>query len=208
MTPLSSGALKQFSLRTCFAVCVRSVKFWCPVHHIREANMVQLRLWSHSAMHGARGSFTNVPRALQSNLAKLYNARIHIYDEYFTLTLCTCAQNMALGTCTKFRLEILIRSTISAKHKFRENIFERSGNDSGTTRRIIADSTVDITLTRLPWESHATQGCTIIADDTVNITLDFSGNITLRMVVLIVPGGTIDITQDFLGNLTQQEVYQ
>ena len=44
-----------------------------------------------------------------------------------------CAQSMALGTHTKFQLEILIRSTISAIHKFRENILESSRNISETT---------------------------------------------------------------------------
>ena len=63
--------------------------------------------------------FTNVSRALQNNLAKIYNARNHIYGDNFKLKLCMCAH---VGTCTKFRLEILIRSTISAIHKFWENI--------------------------------------------------------------------------------------
>ena len=40
---------------------------------------------------------------------------------------------MALGTRTKFQFEILIRSTIPAIHKFRENILEGSWNVSETT---------------------------------------------------------------------------
>ena len=63
------------------------------------------------------GCFTNVSRALQNNLAKIYSARNHIYGEKFKPKLCTCAQSMALGTRTKFRLEILIRSTISVMQK-------------------------------------------------------------------------------------------
>ena len=39
----------------------------------------------------------------------------------------------ALGTHTKFQLEILIRSTVSAMHKFQENILESSRNISETT---------------------------------------------------------------------------
>ena len=39
---------------------------------------------------------------------------------------------MASGTCTKCQLEILIRSTSSAIHKFQENIFEISQNVSET----------------------------------------------------------------------------
>ena len=48
------------------------------------------------------------------------------------LKLLTCAQSMALGTRTKFQLEILIRNTIFVKHKFRENILESSLNVSET----------------------------------------------------------------------------
>ena len=79
------------------------------------------------------GCFTNVSRALQNNLAKIYNARNHIYGENFKLKLCTCAQSMALCTSANFQLEILKRSTISAIHKFRENILESSRNVSETT---------------------------------------------------------------------------
>ena len=70
----------------------------------------------------AWGCFTNVSWALQNDLAKIYNARNHIHGEHLKLKLCTCVQNIALGTCTKFQLQILIRSTISAIHKFLENI--------------------------------------------------------------------------------------
>ena len=35
--------------------------------------------------------FINVLRALQNNLAKIYNARNHINGENFKLKLCTCA---------------------------------------------------------------------------------------------------------------------
>ena len=42
---------------------------------------------------------------------------------------------MALSTRTKFQLGILIRSTISATQKFRENILESSRNVSETTPR-------------------------------------------------------------------------
>ena len=39
---------------------------------------------------------------------------------------------MALGTRTKFQLEILIRSTILVIYKFRENVLESSRNISET----------------------------------------------------------------------------
>ena len=103
-------------------------------------------LWSHIIQNGCRDfmrshstsifhslgpgcCFTDVSRALQNNLTKIHNGRNHISRENFKLKLCTCAQSMALGTCTKFQLEILIRNEISAKHKFRENILESSRNN-------------------------------------------------------------------------------
>ena len=55
--------------------------------------------------------FTNILRALQKNLAKIYNARNNIYAENFKLKLCTYAQSKALGPFTKFQPEIFIRST-------------------------------------------------------------------------------------------------
>ena len=79
-----------------------------------------------------------VSLALQMNLAKIGNARNHIYSENFKLKLCTCAQSKALGTHTKFQLEIRIRSAISAIHKFREDILDSSQNVSKTTPRRLA----------------------------------------------------------------------
>ena len=71
------------------------------------------------------GRFTNVSRALQNNLAKIYNARNNIYAENFKLKLCTCAQSMALGTHTKFQPEILIRMRFWLDTNF-ERIFWRA----------------------------------------------------------------------------------
>ena len=79
------------------------------------------------------GCFTNVSRALQNNLAKIHNVGNYIYGENLKLKFCTCAQSMALGSHTNFQLQIIIRSTISAIHKFRENILESSQNVSETT---------------------------------------------------------------------------
>ena len=53
------------------------------------------------------GCFTNVSPALQNNLAKIYNAKNHIYGENFKLKVFTYAQSHALGT---FELELFIRS--------------------------------------------------------------------------------------------------
>ena len=63
------------------------------------------------------------------------NTKNDIYGENLKLKLCTCAQSMALGTWTKFQLEIFIRRTISAAYKFPENILESSQNVSETTPR-------------------------------------------------------------------------
>ena len=76
------------------------------------------------------GCFTNVSRALLNNVAKVHSAKNHIHSQNFKLKLCKCAQSIALGTRTHFQLEIIIRSTISAIHKFRENSLESSRNVS------------------------------------------------------------------------------
>ena len=87
---------------------------------------------SHSIADVSGVCFTNVSRALQNNPVKIYNARSQIYSENFKLKLCMCAKSLALGTRTKFQLEILIRNAIYATHKFRENILESSRNVSET----------------------------------------------------------------------------
>ena len=78
------------------------------------------------------GCFTNLSRALQNNLVKIYSARNHIYGEIFKLKFCMCTQSIALGTHTKFQLEILMRGMISAVQKFQENILQSSWNVSET----------------------------------------------------------------------------
>ena len=55
---------------------------------------------------------------------KIHSAGNHIYGENFKLKLCMCAQSTALGKRTKFQLEILIRSVISAIQKFQEYLVE------------------------------------------------------------------------------------
>ena len=74
-------------------------------------------------------------QVLQNNLMKIYNATNYNYGENFKLKLCICVQSMALGTCTKLWLEILIRSMISDIHKFPENILESSLNIIETAPR-------------------------------------------------------------------------
>ena len=106
-----------------------------------------------NAIGGSGGYFTNVSRALQNNLLKIKYAINHIYGENLKLKLCTCAQSMALGTRTKFQLEILTRCMISTIHTFRENIFESSQNVSETTPRYLS-SLVHIQGVYMP--SHMT----------------------------------------------------
>ena len=72
------------------------------------------------------GCFTNVSRALQNILSKFVYCRNSTCDQNFKLKLCTCAQSHALGTCTKFQLEILIINVISGVVYFREIIFIHS----------------------------------------------------------------------------------
>ena len=85
----------------------------------------------------AWGCFTNVSRALHNNIAKIYNAKNHIYGENFKLKPCTCGQRKASAICTKFQPELLMKSTIPAMHKFRENILESSRTVSETIPGVV-----------------------------------------------------------------------
>ena len=66
------------------------------------------------------GCFTNISRALQNILSKFVYRRNRTSYENFKLKLCMCAQSHALGTHTKFRLEILSLNVISSIVDFRE----------------------------------------------------------------------------------------
>ena len=84
---------------------------WCrtcnkPIH---EPTMTQ---FNNIFICFTRGLFTNISSAFQNNLAKIYNARNHIYGANVKLKLCTCAQTIVLGSRTKFQLEIILRSMI------------------------------------------------------------------------------------------------
>ena len=56
----------------------------------------------------------NVSRALQNILSKFMYSRNCTSYENFKLKLCTCAQSIALGTRTKFQLEVLNTNVISS----------------------------------------------------------------------------------------------
>ena len=79
------------------------------------------------------GCFTNVSRALQNILSKFVYCGNTTCDENFKLKLCTCAQSHALGTRTKFQLEIHTVNVISGVVYFREIILESSRNVSEIT---------------------------------------------------------------------------
>ena len=102
------------------------------------------------------GYFTNISRALQNILSKFVYRRNRASYENFKLKLCMCVQSHALGTHTKFRLEILTLNVISSIVNFREIILESSRNVSETTPSpvyirdsdviIVRDSNVIITV--------------------------------------------------------------
>ena len=77
--------------------------------------------------------FTNVSWTLQNILSKFVYRRNRNSYENFKLKLCMCIQIHALGTHTKFRLEILTLNVIYTVANFREIILESSRNVSETT---------------------------------------------------------------------------
>ena len=93
---------------------------------------------STAQLPGSGGCFTNVLRALQDILLKFVYCRNRSSHENFMLKLCTCAQSHALGTRTKFQLEILTINVISSIVYFREIILESSRNVSETTPRCLS----------------------------------------------------------------------
>ena len=81
----------------------------------------------------SRVFFTNVSQALQNILSKCVYRRNSTCDDNFKLKLCMCAQSRALGTRTKFQLEILPINVISGVVYFREIILASSRNGGETT---------------------------------------------------------------------------
>ena len=84
-------------------------------------------------LRSSGGGFTNVSRALKNILSKCVYPRNSTCDENFKLKLCTCAQSHALGTHTKFQLEILTINVISGVVYFREIILASSQKVCETT---------------------------------------------------------------------------
>ena len=83
--------------------------------------------------HVPGGCFTNVSRALQDILLKFVYCRNRASYKNFKLKLCTCPQSHALGTHTKFQLEILTINVISGMVYCHDIILESSRNVNETT---------------------------------------------------------------------------
>ena len=97
------------------------------------------------------GCFTIVSRALQNILSKFVCCRNSTCDENFELKLCACAQSHALGTRTKFQLEIITINVISGVVYFDEIILESSRNVSETTPRVLMSEVCVLFWVRLIW---------------------------------------------------------
>ena len=102
-------------------------------HHCLLNHCFRHRSKKTSMFRVTGGCFTNVSRALQNILSKFVYRRNRTSWENFKLKLCMCAQSHALGTHTKFRLEIRTLNVISSIVDFREIILESSRNVSETT---------------------------------------------------------------------------
>ena len=76
------------------------------------------------------GCFTNVSRALQNIISKFVCCRNRTSCEHFKLKFCSCAQSHALGTRTKFQLELLTINVVTGFVYFREIILKSSRNVS------------------------------------------------------------------------------
>ena len=109
---------------------------FCPYRFIGYSSTCYSKVCIDPLMANIRnpgGCFTNISRALQNILSKfVYRGNRNSYEN-FKLKLCMCAQSHALGTHTKFRLEILTLNVISSIVDFRDIILESSRNVSETT---------------------------------------------------------------------------
>ena len=101
------------------------------------------------AVSTAGGCFSNISRALQDILLKFVYCRNRSSYENFKLELCMSAQSMALGTRTKFELEILTINVISGIVYFREIILESSRNVSETPPWSLSENICHQVLTQL-----------------------------------------------------------
>ena len=106
------------------------------IYHFNRAFwMMGLIKFSKMLITTPGGCFTNVLRALQDILSKFVYCWYSTSYEKFKLKLCTCAKSIALGTRTKFQLEIFNINVISGIVYFSEIIMESSWNVSETPPR-------------------------------------------------------------------------
>ena len=108
---------------------------------------------------GPGGCFTNVLRALQNILSKFVHCRNRTSYVSFKLKLCTCDQSHALGTCTKFQLEILTIKVISGL-VYLERLFWRAREALVKQPPDIIDITVPVSGNGL--EPNQQQAFTIV----------------------------------------------
>ena len=107
----------------------------CPVLHLPGEGCLQMTNKEYKGSGLPRGCFTNISWALQNVLSKFVHCENGTSCENVKLKLYTCAQSHALGTRTKYQLEILNINVISGSVYFRDIILEGSQNVSETTPR-------------------------------------------------------------------------
>ena len=88
-------------LRRCVLTNLSARRLHYPAQPSAEIREMVLPVWCPG------GCFTNSLRAPQDIFSKFAYCRNRTSYENFKLKLCTCAQSHALGTRTKFQLEIL-----------------------------------------------------------------------------------------------------
>ena len=118
----------DYDIYVCWFILIESVtkpRSWC--------GWIEVCIHNNTPGSQLGGCFTNVSRALQGILSKFVYCRNRTSYENFKLKLCTRAQSPALGTRTKFQLEILTINVISGMVYFREIFLESSRNVSETT---------------------------------------------------------------------------
>ena len=127
--------------------------------------------------------FTNVSGALLDILSKFVHCKIRTTYVNFKLKLCTCAQSQALGTCTKFQLEILTINVISGTVYFREIILASSPNVSETTPRFTAKSSL---VGGGCWFDNPQGQVTASIHEAISVTIFLFVNLTLSLILAVI----------------------
>ena len=101
-----------------------------PAHHGKTALFG--KLFTTSLVH-YWGQGLGVVSLTFRELSKIISRKYTIPEITFIVGIWSWNFVHALGTCSKFQLQILIRTTVSAINKFQENILESLRNVSETT---------------------------------------------------------------------------